>query len=261
MKRTKLRKLMIQLIPIKIKKKKKIFDLPHSITSTGFIFKDNDIIIVSSKFVSISEGAILDLSNVKVSSEAKNLSEKYYMDPRIAEIVLRDSDTIFGGVPGFLLAINNGVLAPNAGIDKSNVPENKIICLPTNAFHSAEKIRLHFLVEYGLKIGVVISDSRLMPTRIGTVGVAVGCAGIEPVEDLRGHKDLYGNIMKYTLKANADSLATMGTFLMGESDESIPVVVVRGAKIPLTDRILSWRDLAIEYNNDIYLRGMNLINQ
>jgi coenzyme F420-0:L-glutamate ligase len=252
---------MIHLIPIKIKKKKEMFDLPHVITSTGFIFNENDIIIVSSKFVSISEGSLLDLSNVKVSLEAKNLAEKYYMDPRVVEMVIRDSDIIFGGLPGFLLAIKNGVLAPNAGIDKSNVPENFIICLPHNAFYSAEKIRLHFLLEYGLKIGVVISDSRLMPTRIGTVGVAVGCAGIEPVEDLRGHKDLYGNIMKYTLKANADSLATMGTFVMGESDESVPVVVVRGAKIPLTDRKLTWKDLAIEYNDDIYLRGMNLMNQ
>ena len=248
---------MIQLFPIKIKIKKQIFDLTHAISSSGFVFEENDIIVISSKFVSISEGSFVDLASVKESSEAKILAKKYHMDPKVVELVLRESDVVFGGLPGFLLSIKNGVLAPNAGLDRSNAPENNIICLPDDPFFSAEKVRMHFIIKYGLKIGVVISDSRLMPTRIGTIGVAVGCAGIEPVEDLRGSQDLYGNIMKYTLKANADALATMGTFVMGETDESVPVVVIRGTNIPMTDRSLTWKDLSINYNNDIYLRGID----
>jgi len=177
------------------------------------------------------------------------------MDPRFVEMVIRESDIIFGGLPGFLLSIKDGILAPNSGIDKSNVPENYVICLPKDPFMTAENIRTHFLVNHGLKIGVIISDSRLMPTRIGTIGVAIGCSGIEPVEDLRGKKDLWGKKIKYTLKASADCFATMGTFMMGESDESIPIVVIRGSNVPLTDRRLTWKNLAIDYNNDIYLRG------
>ena len=120
------------------------------------------------------------------------------------EMVIRESDIIFGGLPGFLLSIKNGILAPNAGIDKSNVPENYIICFPKDPFTTAENIRTYFLVISWMKIGVVISDSRLMPTRMGTIGVAIGCSGIEPVEDLRGNKDLLGQVFKYTLKATAD---------------------------------------------------------
>lgn len=247
---------MIEIYSLKIKTKKKtLFNLPNVIESTDFIFKEGDVIVISSKFVSMSEGSLVDLSAVKVSQEAKKLAKQYYMDPRFVEMVIRESDIIFGGLPGFLLSIKDGILAPNSGIDKSNVPENYVICLPKDPFMTAENIRTHFLVNHGLKIGVIISDSRLMPTRIGTIGVAIGCSGIEPVEDLRGKKDLWGKKIKYTLKASADCLATMGTFMMGESDESIPIVVIRGSNVPLTDRRLTWKNLAIDYNNDIYLRG------
>src|ERR1041385_7394239 len=123
------------------------------------------------------------------------------------------------------------MMAPNAGIDKSNVPSGFVILYPREPFKSAENLRRRFLVNLGIKVGVVIADSRLMPTRIGTTGVAIACAGFEPVEDLRGRKDLFDNVLKYTFKAVADSLATMGVAIMGESDESIPAAVVRGFKV------------------------------
>src|ERR687893_1902210 len=119
---------------------------------------------------------------------------------------------------------------------------------------------ISLLIILWIQVGIIISDSRLMPTRIGTTGVAIGCAGIEPVEDQRGNKDLFGNVLKYTLKATADSLATMGTFVMGESNESIPLVVIRGINISFTDRRLSWEDLAIDYETDIYFRSMQKFN-
>ncbi len=219
-------------------------------------FKDGDILVLSSKFVSMSEGSVLDLQKIRPSSKAKKLAEIYQMDPSFVEVVIRESDVIFGGLPGFLLTIKNGILAPNAGIDKSNIPKNKVICLPLDPFLSAENLRLEFLVRSGIKVGIVISDSRLMPTRIGTTGVAIGCSGIEPVEDQRGKKDLFGHIMKYTLKATADSLATIGTFVMGESNESVPLVVIRGSNISFTDRKLCWKDFAIDYKTDLYFRGI-----
>jgi F420-0:gamma-glutamyl ligase len=115
---------------------------------------------------------------------------------------------------------------------------------------------MEFLIRSGIKVGIVISDSRLMPTRIGTTGVAIGCSGIEPVEDQRGKKDLFGHIMKFTLKATADALATIGTFVMGESNEAVPLVVIRGSNISFTDRKLCWKDFAIDYQTDLYFRGI-----
>ena len=255
-----IKEILIILNPIKIKTQRKMFDLFDTIISSKFKFKDNDILVLSSKFVSMSEGSVLDLEKIKPSNKAKEIAKTYQMDPTLVEAVIRESDIIFGGLPGFLLTIRKGILAPNAGIDKSNVPSNTIICLPNDPFLSAESLRLEFLTRLGIQVGIIISDSRLMPTRIGTTGVAIGCAGIEPVEDQRGKKDLFGNVLKYTLKATADSLATMGTFVMGESNESIPVVVIRGIDIAFTDRRLSWEDLAIDYETDIYFRSMQKFN-
>jgi len=251
---------LIVLSPIKIKTKTKLFDLFDTILASNFKFKDHDILVLSSKFVSMSEGSVLNLDKIQPSNKAKEIAKNYQMDPSLVEAIIRESDIIFGGLPGFLLTIRNGILAPNAGIDKSNVPFNNIICLPNDSFLSADTLRLEFLTELGIQVGIVISDSRLMPTRIGTTGVAIGCAGIEPVEDQRGNKDLFGHVLKYTLKATADSLATMGTFVMGESNESIPVVVIRGMNISFTDRRLSWEDLAIDYETDIYFRSMRNFN-
>ncbi len=251
---------MIIVKPIKIKTKKKKFNLFDTIIFSKFKFKDGDILVLSSKFVSMSEGSILDLRTIRPSSKAKKLAKIYQMEPAFVEVVIREADIIFGGLPGFLLTIKNGILAPNAGIDKSNIPLHKIICLPFDPFLSAENLRMEFLICSGIKVGIVISDSRLMPTRIGTTGVAIGCSGIEPVQDQRGKKDLFGHVMKYTLKATADSLATMGTFVMGETNESIPLVVIRGSNLSYTDRKLSWKDFAIDYQTDLYFRGIQNFN-
>ena len=252
---------MIILNPIKIKTKRKIFDLFETIISSKFEFKDNDILVVSSKFVSMSEGSLLDLKDIKPSDKSIKIAQKYLMDPSFVEAIIRESDVIFGGLPGFLLTFSRGILAPNAGIDKSNVPPNKNIFLPNDPFLSAENLRLEFLTRLGIKVGIIISDSRLMPTRIGTTGIAIGCSGIEPVDDQRGNKDLFGHILKYTLKATADSLASMGTFIMGESNESIPVVVISGLNISFTDRRLCWKDLAIDFETDLYFRSMQASNR
>jgi coenzyme F420-0:L-glutamate ligase len=147
------------------------------------------------------------------------------------------------------------MIAPNAGIDKSNVPKGYVILYPRDPFGTAEKLRLKFLADLGIRVGIVIADSRLMPTRIGTTGFAIGCAGFEPVEDLRGKRDLFGNILRVTFKATADAIATMGVMVMGESDESTPVAVVRGANVLWSDRKFSWKDMAVEPFEDIYLRA------
>jgi coenzyme F420-0:L-glutamate ligase / coenzyme F420-1:gamma-L-glutamate ligase len=244
---------VVEILPIATKTQRGRFDLFRSLQ--GFTYKHKDIVVISSKFVSMSEGSIVKLSSVKATKRAKDLASQNHMDAKLAELVLRESDFILGGVPGFLLAIRDGMIAPNAGIDKSNVPKGCAVIYPREPFESAEKLRLKFLVHLGIRVGIVIADSRLMPTRIGTTGVAIASAGFEPVEDQRGRKDLFGNVLRVTFKASADALATMGVAVMGESSESTPAAVVRGAHVLWSDRKLSWKDMAVDPSQDIYLRG------
>jgi coenzyme F420-0:L-glutamate ligase len=246
----------LEVLPIHSSIKRGKFDLFDSLIASGLKFKDDDIIVISSKFVSMSEGAVLRLGEIKVSKEARIVATRYKMDPKIAEITLRESDYILGGIPGFLLSIRDGMIAPNAGIDKSNVPPGFVILYPDDAFKTAENLRSKFLLEYRIGVGIVIADSRLMPTRIGTVGVAIACSGFEPVEDERGKKDLFGNVLRVTFRAVADGLAATGVAIMGEGRESIPAVVVRGFKVTPTDRKLSKHDMAIDPEQDIYIRGL-----
>src|SRR5918995_7179823 len=246
----------MEIFPIKIPKKDEGFDLFKTIVESKFQFLADDTLVISSKFVSMSERSLIDLKNVKVSKRAKELALKFKMDERIAQVTLQQSDYVVSGIPGFLLTINNGMIAPNAGIDKSNCPPGKIVLYPKDCFKSANQLRKKFFRKFGIKIGIVISDSRLMPTRIGCTGIAVGVSGFDPVDDERGKTDLYGKKLKVTFKATADSLATIAVFVMGESNESIPIVVIRGADVKKTKRNLSMKDMTVSPKIDIYLRNM-----
>ena len=246
----------MEIFPIKIPKKGVGFDLFEAIVKSKFQFQADDIVVISSKFVSTSERSLIDLKTVKVGKRARVLASKFKMDEKIAQVTLDESDYVVSGIPGFLLTISDGMIAPNAGIDKSNCPQGKIILYPKDSFKTASELRKKFLKKYGIKIGIIISDSRLMPTRIGCTGIAVGVAGFNPVDDERGKRDLYGKKLKVTFKATADSLATIAVFMMGESNESIPIVVIRGANVKKTERKLSMKDMTVNPKIDIYLRDM-----
>jgi len=246
----------MQVFPIKVEKKSVGFDLFKTIVDSKFKFQENDIVVISSKFVSVSEGSLIDIRSVKVTRRAKALASRFKMDERIAQIAMEESDYIVSGIPGFLLTINDGMIAPNAGIDKSNSPPGKIILYPKDCFKSAKQLRKKFFQNLGITVGIVISDSRLMPTRIGCTGIAVGVSGFEPVDDERGKKDLFGRNLMVTFKATADCLATIGVFLMGESNESVPIVVIRGAAVNRTNRSLCMKDMTVKPKIDIYLRNM-----
>ncbi len=251
----------MRLIPIKSKVMRSRFDLfnviKDSIRENKEDIINNDILVISSKFAAMSQGAFIKLDEVIVSDKAKELADLYSIDSRIAELVIRESDAILGGIEGFLLAVKDGVIAPNAGIDKSNVAKGYIITHPKEPFKIANELRRRFKEE-NLNVGIILSDSRLMPSRRGTIGVAIGVSGFKPVRDLRGKEDLFGNKLKVTMQAIADSIATAANLLIGESNESIPIVIVRDLNIDWDDREVSWRDLAIEYDQCIYIRGLRL---
>jgi coenzyme F420-0:L-glutamate ligase len=242
----------LEIFTLRVPARNGKFDLFEALKAD---FREGDILVVSSKFVAMSEGRVVRMDQVKAGAKAKRLAKKYRMDERLAQLVIDESDEIVGGISGFALAMRKGMIAPNAGIDRSNVPEGHAILYPKDPFASAERLRQRFL-EDGVKMGVVLADSRLMPTRRGTTGVAIACAGFEPVEDERGKKDLFGNKLRVTFRAVADGLATMGVAVMGESAESTPAAVVRGFAVTWTDRRLSWRDMAVPSKVDIYLQGI-----
>ena len=224
----------LTVIPLKAKYQKSRFDLFDEITKTisnnGVFLENGDVIVISSKYIANSQGRILDINEVNVSENAKNLSKKYKMKPEFVEIVLRESDKIFGGISGFIITSSDNILAPNAGIDKSNSSGTRLILYPDNPYQIAEILKRKIFFDYSVHVGIIIADSRLMPARVGTVGVAIACSGLEPVKDLRGQHDLDGNPLKVTFQATADNLASIANHKMGEGSESQPIVIVRDSQ-------------------------------
>ncbi len=234
------------------------FDLASVIEEgLGGRLEDGDVLVVSSKFVAVSEGRVVKLGSVKVSRGARQLAKRNRMDARLCELVLRESDEILGGIPGFVLASKDGLLTPNAGIDKSNVKHGAVVLYPRKPERSAWKLREALAFSPGVAVGVVICDSRLSPTRRGTTGVAVASSGIEAVLDMRGRRDLFGNVLKVTSQSVADDLSSAAEILMGESDEATPVVLVRGlSQKLLKDVEYGGRRFSIPTDECVYLRSL-----
>jgi len=197
--------------------------------------QDGDVLVLAESAVATAEGRLVRLDDVHPGERARKLADQYVLDPREMELVLQECDEIFGGVPGAALTITGGNLSPNAGIDGSNAPDGWVVLLPEDAQHSAAMIRERIEEYYGCHVGVIIGDSRTQPMRLGCVGVALGTSGIVPVEDARGERDLYGKTLHITHKAVADNLVSAAQLLMGEADEGVPCVLVRGAPVTIID--------------------------
>ncbi|MBZ0304476.1 MAG: coenzyme F420-0:L-glutamate ligase, partial [Anaerolineae bacterium] len=215
--------------------------------------QEGDILIISSKYAAIAEERFVTLETIEPTSAAAQLAEQYNLSPQLAQLILQESDKIFGGIPGFVLSVKDNIFAPNAGIDESNIPEGQAVLYPAHPFEAAENIRQDIKARTGVQVGVALSDSRLMVGRLGTSGLAIGVAGFDPVQDERGKPDLLGRPLKVTEKATADNLCTAAELLMGEAAEGIPVVIARNTGLSMTDKRYSWQDTAIDYTLDLYL--------
>ena len=219
--------------------------------------EDGDVLVISTKYISNSQGRIVDLDNIQISDEGLEVSKKYQLKPEIAEVVIRESDKIFGGISGFVITSSDNIMAPNAGIDKSNAKKGKVILYPENPYLIAEQLRRKIFLKMSIHVGVILVDSRLMPARIGTSGVAIACAGIEPVLDMRSKKDLDGNPLKVTFQAVVDNLATIANHKMGEGAESKPFAIVRNSGANLTDRKINSLEMTIDPDQCVYVRGLS----
>ncbi|MDO5844431.1 MAG: coenzyme F420-0:L-glutamate ligase [Methanocorpusculum sp.] len=190
--------------------------------------EDGDIIIFAESPLATTEGRIVKLNEIVPSQKAIEYGRKYKMDERLAEIVLRESDEIVGGVCGYLLARRGNLYLPNAGVDESNAPSGYVTLLPKDADESAKRLRDEIREKTGKDTAVLVIDSRTHAMRMGVCGVAIGVSGILPVTDERGKKDLFGHELHVTRRAVADNLASSAELLMGESNEGVPAVLVRG---------------------------------
>jgi coenzyme F420-0:L-glutamate ligase len=214
--------------------------------------KTRDIVAVSSKIVGIAENRIRYLDSVRPGSKARSLARKHSLNPAFAEVVLDEADMVVGGVKGALLTVKNGDGVANAGIDRKNAPEGAVVLWPRNADLSARNIRRSIRRKSGKNVGVVIVDSRVSPLRLGTTGFAIGCAGFEPVEDLRGSVDLFGRRIEITLRAIADGIAASAQLVMGESSEQIPFSIVRDAPVSFGDAD-GIRSAKLAWNQCLYM--------
>jgi len=251
----------LTVIPLKARYQKSEFDLFNEITKTlsenRVLLENGDVIVISSKYIASSQGRILDIGKVTVSENANHISKKYKMNPEFVEIVLRESDKIFGGISGFIITSSDNILAPNAGIDKSNSNGTRLILYPENPYQIAEILKRKIFFDYSVHVGIIITDSRLMPARVGTVGVAIACSGLEPVKDLRGQHDLDGNPLKVTFQATADNLASIANHKMGEGSESQPIAIVRDSQCELTSRKIEPTEMSISHEECVYVRGFS----
>lgn len=202
------------------------------IDQEGFQLENFDIIIVASKVISIIEGNQCHFESIKeVREETKIFSKRSGLDPRFVEMIFREADQVIGAVKGAVLALKDGSLQANAGVDNSNSGgKNYLITLPKNSIRAAIEIKNYIQEKKGISIGVIISDSKTHPLRRGTSGFTLGCAGFIPVIDDKGQPDLYGYIMNVTSRALADNLVCGAEILMGETSESTPIIVVRGVE-------------------------------
>ena len=231
-------------------------DLLNTTHQNNIKIENGDIIIISSKYISNSQGRTLDLKKVKPYPNSKAIAAKYHMSQTLTEVIQRESDQIFGGIAGFIMATIDNILAPNAGIDKSNAKKGKVVLYPNNPYQTLEHLRRKIFLKYTVNTGIIAVDSRLMPARIGTVGVAIACAGIEPTYDQRSQKDLGGNPLKVTIQAVADSFATIANHVMGEGAESRPYVIIKKSGIALTTRQIQSNEITIPHQQCVYMRSL-----
>lgn len=250
----------LTVLPLLSKRRTEQFDVFEALLETldgnDEKLAEGDIVVISTKYISNSQGRIINLGKIKTSKESIKVSKRFQIKAEVAEVILRESDTIFGGISGFVITSSDNIMAPNAGIDKSNAKRNSIILYPKEPYIVAEQIRRKVFLEFRIHVGIILVDSRLMPARVGTSGVAIACAGIEPVLDMRAKKDLDGNPLKVTFQAVADNIATIANHKMGEGAESRPFAIVRNSGTILTDRKINPNEMAISPDQCVYVRGL-----
>jgi len=212
-------------------------DLCHLIvqclSASGDQLRDRDVLVVTQKIVSKAEGRRVSLNDVKPGERARQLATESGKDPRLVEVILSETRAVLRVRHGLIVVEHRlGFVAANAGVDQSNIgPANKediALLLPLDPDASCRRLRRSIRERLGVDVAVLINDSLGRAWRHGTVGTALGMAGLPALEDYRGRPDLFGRELRTTVVGFADGVAAAASLLQGEADEGTPVVVIRG---------------------------------
>ncbi|MEP6610131.1 MAG: coenzyme F420-0:L-glutamate ligase [Burkholderiaceae bacterium] len=208
----------------------------QALARSGEQLLSGDVIVIAQKIVSKAQGRQVVLESVIPSARAQKLAAIVDKDPRLVELILSESSEVLRARKDVLIVVHRlGFVMANAGIDMSNVEANerdmRALLLPTDPDGECDKLRGAMLERTGARVGVIINDSHGRAWRNGTVGVAIGASGVSALRDLRGRPDLFGRELQITQVGLADELAAAASLLMGQADEGIPVVIVRGMQI------------------------------
>lgn len=189
-----------------------------------------DVIVVTHVVVSKSEGNIINLDDVTPSERAKEIAQQTNKEPALVEVILRESsDIVKIGPNSIITETKSGSVSANAGVDRSNVSgDRNVVPLPKNPNASAQNIRQEIKRLTGADVAVIVSDTHGRPFRMGEINIAVGVAGLKPIRDRRGEKDLFGYVLRIKQTAIADELASAAELVIGQADEGIPVAIIRG---------------------------------
>jgi len=201
----------------------------------GVTPRAGDVLVVAQKVISKAEGRFVDLMTIEPSPQAVALAADVDKDPRLVEVILSESVRVVRAHRRVLIVEHRlGFIMANAGVDQSNVgpadESTHVLLLPDNPDRSAETLRRGLAALTGIDIAVVINDSFGRPWRQGTVGVAIGVAGLPALIDLRGQPDLFGRKLEVSVIGFADEVAAAASLLMGQADEALPVVLIRGLR-------------------------------
>jgi coenzyme F420-0:L-glutamate ligase len=250
----------LSIIPLEAPVRQARFDLIATLdgclAAADVHLHEGDILAISSKYTAIAEGRVVRLDEVHVTPAAYAIADRYQMNPTLAQVVIDHADHVFGGIPGFLLTHKEGIISPNAGIDRSNIPAGYAVLFPADPYATAAALRAAIRDRFGVRVGIILTDSWLMPGRAGTTGVSLASAGFNPVSDERGMTDLFGNIMQVTRRSVTDQLCAAAQLVMGERDEAIPFAIVRGTGIVMSDDPVTLDQVAYPWHECIYVQSL-----
>jgi coenzyme F420-0:L-glutamate ligase/coenzyme F420-1:gamma-L-glutamate ligase len=191
--------------------------------------EDSDILLIAETMVSKAEGNIINLGDILPSDDAIIIAKKTQKDSKLVEAIIQESREVVAVGPDFIITeTKDGFVCANSGIDESNVDEGLATPMPKNADKSARDLREALEDVTGKELAVIITDTQGRAFRVGAIGTAIGCSGINPLWIRKGEKDLYGRELKSSEIATADELAAAASLIQGQADEGLPVVIVRG---------------------------------
>ncbi|MDD4287793.1 MAG: coenzyme F420-0:L-glutamate ligase [Candidatus Peribacteraceae bacterium] len=234
----------MKILPLSTPILKRGDDLAALLTAAGTLL-ENDIVVVSSKAIAMTEGTVIDLKNIHPTAEAEEWAQRSGRSATFRQAVLDETKRLHGKVAGgSALAmltevkptgLKGTLLVPNAGLDQSNVPDGFAIGWPLDPVASAKLLRQRLQEKTGKRIAVVVSDSCCRPRRWGVTAFALVACGLDPLSSQIGRKDLFGRPLTMTVEAVADQLATAANTVMGNADQSIPAAIIREHGLTLSD--------------------------